>query len=75
MARNGELSKTFGVYRTLCCDAEIVIGAGIPFPDCPNHEKLPTEWKALLNIDPEHHVPNTAGRINSKTTRKLSIHR
>jgi len=42
MPANGELSKDFGVYKTLCCDAEIVIGLGAPFPDCPNHKNLPT---------------------------------
>jgi hypothetical protein len=75
MPRNGELSETFGVYRTLCCDAEIVIGVGIPFPDCPNHKNLPTEWKQLSDIDPKHYVPNTTGRIKSAKSPKPSVRR
>jgi hypothetical protein len=63
MPRNGELNRTFGVYRTLCCDAEIVIGVGVPFPDCPNHKNLPTEWKQLSDVDPEDYVPKTRGKI------------
>jgi hypothetical protein len=73
MPRNGELSKTFGVYKTLCCDAEIVIGVGVPFPDCPNHKNLPTEWKQLSEVDPRRHIPNTAGKI--KTPPKPSVRR
>ncbi len=57
MPYNGELSKVFGVFRTLCCDAEIVIGVGVQFPDCPNHPRLPTEWKPLPNEDPITYIP------------------
>jgi hypothetical protein len=45
--QNGELNKRFGVYRSLCCGAEIVIPEGVRFPDCPNHPKLPTQWKSV----------------------------
>jgi hypothetical protein len=61
---NGETSKTFGVYKTLCCEAEIVIGVGVPFPDCPNHKNLPTEWKQISDVDPKEYHPNPAGKIN-----------
>jgi hypothetical protein len=44
---NGEINLKFGVYKTLCCDAEIVIGEGVAFPDCPNHTRLTTLWKPL----------------------------
>jgi hypothetical protein len=64
MPRNGETSKQFGVFRTLCCDAEIVIGIGVAFPDCPNHRNLPTEWKQIADVDPVEYKPNTTGRIN-----------
>ena len=70
MPRNGEMSTTFGVYKTLCCDAEIVIGVGVPFPDCPNHSKLTTEWKQLHDIDPSSYEPNKAGKINLSSARK-----
>ena len=52
MPRNGDQNKIFGVYKTLCCEAEIVIGIGLLFPDCPNHKNLSTEWKYLSGIDP-----------------------
>jgi hypothetical protein len=61
---NGETSKTFGVYKTVCCEAEIVIGVGVAFPDCPNHKNLPTEWKQIPDLDPEEYQPNAAGKIN-----------
>ena len=43
MPRNGHQSKIFGVYKTLCYEAEIVIGIGVLFPDCPNHKNPSTE--------------------------------
>jgi len=52
MPRNGDQNKIVGVYKTLCCEAEIVIGTGVLFPDCPNHKHLSTEWKHLSSIDP-----------------------
>ncbi len=45
MPQNGEAKKKFGVYRSVCCGAEIVINPGSRFPDCPNHPKLTTVWK------------------------------
>jgi len=64
LASNGEISKVFGVFKTVCCDAEIVIGIGVPFPDCPNHKNLPTEWKQIFDVDPGEYQPNAAGKIN-----------
>jgi hypothetical protein len=46
---NGETNPKFGVYRSLCCGAEIVINAGLTFPDCPNHPKLTTIWKPVAD--------------------------
>jgi len=63
MPRNGDSSNSFGVYRTLCCDAEIVISVGAMFPDCPNHKHLTTEWKPIHDADPETYKPNPTGRI------------
>jgi hypothetical protein len=51
MAKNGEVNTTFGIYRTLCCGQEIVIIVGATFPDCPNHTKLSTEWKPVIESD------------------------
>ena len=47
MPNNGEVNREFGMYKTLCCDAELVIKEGAEFPDCPNHPKLPTIWKPV----------------------------
>jgi hypothetical protein len=51
MPSNGETNTEFGVYKTLCCDAEIVISEGSVFPDCPNHPKLPTIWKHIRSSE------------------------
>jgi hypothetical protein len=64
MPANGEISKTFGVFKTVCCDAEIVIGIGVPFPDCPNHKHLTTEWKYIADLDPRGYHPDAQGKIN-----------
>jgi hypothetical protein len=45
MPNNGDVNKSFGVYRNVCCGREIVIREGGTFPDCPNHPKLSTIWK------------------------------
>jgi hypothetical protein len=44
--QNGEINQRFGHYKTLCCNAEMVIAVGSTFPDCPHHSKLTTIWKA-----------------------------
>jgi len=51
VSNNGNKNTKFGVYKTVCCGYEIVIGAGITFPDCPKHLKLPTEWKLVLEAE------------------------
>jgi hypothetical protein len=66
MPSNGEISSKFGLDRTVCCDAEIVIGNGVPFPDCPNHKNLTTEWKPM-NVDPLGYEPNTLGRMGASS--------
>jgi hypothetical protein len=45
--QNGEINEKFGTYKSVCCDAEIIINPGVPFPDCPRHVKLPTIWKRV----------------------------
>jgi hypothetical protein len=47
MPQNGEINRTFSVYKSLCCDREIVVREGATFPDCPNHLRLTTIWKLL----------------------------
>jgi hypothetical protein len=47
MPQNGEINTKFGVYKSNCCGAEIVIPDGVTFPDCAKHFRLPTEWKPI----------------------------
>jgi hypothetical protein len=49
MPSNGEINIKLGVYKSVCCDAEIVVAEGVAFPDCPNHRRLPTLWRLLRN--------------------------
>src|SRR5204862_7967115 len=46
-----EPNARFGVYKTLCCDVEMVIDKGHVFPDCPKHTRLTTAWKAINDTD------------------------
>ena len=55
MPDNGEISNRFGVYKSVCCDLEIVIAAGATFPDCPKHPNLVTKWKSVGD-EPIRHV-------------------
>jgi hypothetical protein len=66
MAQNGELNTKFGVYRSICCKSEIVIAEGVKFPDCPNHIKLTTEWKLVVE------TPNRVVHISEHLARKKS---
>ena len=56
MPQNGAVNEKFGVYKSVCCGAEIVITAGATFPDCPRHIKLTTEWK--LAVEPQERMIN-----------------
>jgi hypothetical protein len=47
MPQNGETNQKSGLYKSVCCGAEIVINMGLIFPDCPNHRKLTTIWKPI----------------------------
>ena len=47
MPQNGEVNKAFGVYKSVCCGAEIVITEGSTFPDCPNHPRVTIVWAPL----------------------------
>jgi len=49
LPQNGEISKVFGVFRNLCCGAEIIIRAGATFPDCEKHPTLTTVWIEMKN--------------------------
>jgi hypothetical protein len=45
--KNGEVNTQFALYRSLCCDRELIIREGETFPDCPRHTKLSTVWKLV----------------------------
>jgi len=48
---NGQVNEKFGVYKSLCCGAEIVITKGAIFPKCPDHPQYTTTWKLLPEED------------------------
>jgi hypothetical protein len=56
MALNGEINAKFGMYKNICCGIEIVIPAGIAFPECPVHVRLSTQWRAVTGSDEIPHV-------------------
>jgi hypothetical protein len=56
MPRNGETNTKFGVYKNLCCGAEIIVPENVTFPDCAIHFNLPTEWKPVTHNDLIPHV-------------------
>jgi len=60
MPRNKELNMKFGVYKSVCCGAEIAISVGMAFPDCPNHLNLTTEWKSVVD-EKIRHVTELSG--------------
>ena len=49
MPRAGEANKVFGIYEALCCHAEIVIPAGVSFPQCLKHPRALTEWRKVAD--------------------------
>jgi hypothetical protein len=69
---NGETNRKSGVYKSVCCGAEIVINAGSTFPDCANHPNITMMWRSLVNnkitglnrkrpeldVVPEAHIEN-----------------
>jgi len=58
--RNGEINKIFGVYKSLCCDYEIVVREGATLPTCPKHPNIPTIWNVLeVEIRPMRVIKKT----------------
>jgi hypothetical protein len=51
MPRDGEVNRKFGIYKYVCCGADIVIPEDVTFPNCARHMNLPTEWKTLTYVD------------------------
>jgi len=68
MPRNGEINRQFGIYKNVCCGAEIVIPENVTFPDCATHTNLPTEWKNITNTDRIPHVNEFGARRSRKNS-------
>jgi hypothetical protein len=49
MSRDSEVNRQFGIYRSVCCRAEIVIPEGVTFPQCAKHYR--TEWQDVTDMD------------------------
>jgi len=49
MPKNREMNSQAGTYKNVCCGTEIVIPAGVAFPDCARHLDLHTEWQLVKN--------------------------
>jgi hypothetical protein len=64
MPQKGDINKRFGVYRSLCCGAEIVIPVGASFPQCPNHPKFSTDWKPVADDRPTPQASETVAKKN-----------
>ena len=56
MPFNGEVNRRFGIYKSVCCGAEIVIPENVLFPNCAKHGNLPTEW---MNITDAECIPQS----------------
>jgi hypothetical protein len=65
MPRNGEINTSFGVYKNLCCGMEIIIPAGVIFPDCATHIHLITEWKNIHSS----RIPHVSELAEGKKTK------
>ena len=51
MPCNGEVNRRFGIYKSACCGAEIVIPEDVTFPNCATHGNLPTEWTNITDAE------------------------
>jgi len=61
--QSGEI---LGVYKSLCCGAEIVIPTGAMLPKCPLHPTLPTVWRSVVD-EKICHVAEPPDDENRKT--------
>ena len=67
MRRSGEINQQFGIYRNVCCGAEIVIPEGVTFPECAAHIDLVTEWENITLTD---RMPNSRESGTKKRTKR-----
>jgi hypothetical protein len=67
MTMTGEINDRFGVFKSVCCGAEIVIPAGVAFPYCRKHSSLPTIWKSI--VEEIRHAPESPEAKNESGAR------
>jgi hypothetical protein len=51
----GQKNASFGVFKSHCCGAEIVIRSGAVFPTCPEHPQVKTLW-IPIEVGPDNVV-------------------
>jgi hypothetical protein len=73
MPKNGETNQKFGFYQNLCCGKEIVVPEGNEFPDCPNHPKLTTIWKPLIEHHPNRDASSSSGTPHFKVGDEVRV--
>jgi hypothetical protein len=56
MPSKGDINTKFGVYKNLCCGAEIVIPENVTFPGCAEHIHPDTRWKLVGGSDEAQHI-------------------
>jgi hypothetical protein len=64
MPRTGEINRRFGIFKSVCCGADIVIPEDVTFPNCGKHRSLPTEWMNITYVD---RVPHNCNKSDSST--------
>jgi hypothetical protein len=47
LPQTGEKNTLFGVFKSACCGAEIVIMPSSEFPACPNHPLITAFWEPI----------------------------
>ena len=63
MPKNREMNSQAGIYKNVCCGTEIVIPAGVAFPDCARHADQRTDWEIVRN---EARIPHVNELRDSK---------
>jgi hypothetical protein len=43
----GSINAENGIYKNHCCGGEIVLFAGIMFPNCKKHHEITTRWSLV----------------------------
>jgi hypothetical protein len=74
VAFSGEKNTAFGIYKSVCCGAEVVIDAGEVFPGCPKHPSLTTIWKLTTEKKAVIHVA-TQSEVRPAAEMHIANHR